>query len=169
LAKATWGALQNLDSGHFNSKVLFLHPVSEYDFVIHFDPTRLNRYYQNVNSGGDFWKHVGSSDQRNATHTIRVDFDPVALFFDDLKHVFDGVIEFFYDPYGGTSVGGLWHPSVIKTRPFRVLAGYTTTPHRFTTGKKGKETVLVDLNKASIYSEIQRMGEGLIKTIEIHL
>jgi hypothetical protein len=35
---------------------------------------------------------------------------------------------FFYDPYGGDQIGGIWLPTLKGSRQFKVLCGFSSTP-----------------------------------------
>ena len=103
-----------------------------------------------------------------------------------VQHIYAGTLEFFYDAFGGSTIGAVWDHSVLTPRPFRVLADYSSIPigqvsaitcniHYDTflthdviqTADKQKQKEQVKLNQTAVLAELQRLGEGLIKTIEV--
>lgn len=45
----------------------------------------LNRYFQNVVSGSEFWTESSASKPGDGSHAVRVDFDPAWSLFQDLR------------------------------------------------------------------------------------
>ena len=92
---------------------------------------------------------------------------------------------FFYDPYGGDQIGGIWLPTLRGSRQFKVLGGFSSTPLAKVSfvhlhcllcialiaylwnKEKGKEKGLVVLNTSGILAEIGRMGNGMVKRISV--
>ncbi|KLO15197.1 Nrap protein [Schizopora paradoxa] len=178
LANAAWACLPALEKDQVHPKSLFLHPTEDYDILIHLDPSAVRRYHQNVNfdlatitQPRKFMNlpNKGGSDEDDGA--VRVGFDPVALFVSDLRRVYSGTLQFFCDCFGGLIIGAVWDPSIAaSSRPFRVMAMYSSTPHvevRGSLPEKAKSRDLVVLNKPAILAEINRLGEGLVKSIEI--
>ena len=62
--------------------------------------------------------------------------------------------------YGGTVIGGLWNPSAAAAHPFKVLLGYSSVP------LAGERSGRVTLNRAGILAEVERLGAGLVESIE---
>lgn len=92
---------------------------------------------------------------------------------------------FFYDCFGGDKIGGVWFPGLRTPKSFKVRERYSSTPvHQVsiyhtspdpwvdqdTQSKKGGKNVWsgVVLNEATILAEIERMGQGLVKSIVVH-
>ena len=103
-----------------------------------------------------------------------------------MQRIYHGTLEFFFDAYGGCVIGAVWDPSIVDERPFRVLADYSTMPsvsgygpifgiegrilitHQETDeGSKRKSRGTVVPNQAAVLAEIRRLGEGLVKSIEV--
>ena len=80
---------------------------------------------------------------------------------DSIQRIYVDTAEFFYDPLGGHTIGGVWNPSLRTSRPWKVLNDYSTVPT--TEGKDNQATLNVD----GVIAEIQRMGLGLVETIEL--
>jgi len=72
---------------------------------------------------------------------------------------------FFYDCFGGDKIGGVWLPGLRVPKPFKVRERYSSTPAQQNT--KGGKASGVILNEVTIISEIERMGQGLIKCITV--
>lgn len=85
------------------------------------------------------------------------------------QHTYSGTLEFFYDIHGGTTIGALWEPSLSSKRPFRVLAGFSSRPDDTPSApkSKAKPNEQVVLNRDSVLAEIERLGEGLVKSIVV--
>lgn len=70
-------------------KDVFVHPLDDYDFVIHLKPSIHPRYYQNVQFDPHAWSK-GEDGDTAVSHVgeltaPKVEFDPVKMLFDDLK------------------------------------------------------------------------------------
>ncbi|KAF4578353.1 hypothetical protein EYR36_000160 [Pleurotus pulmonarius] len=187
LARATYEILQR---DNLEVKALFVHPTNDYDFLIKLDRNVLPRYAQNISPDQSILDPRSNSKYANlmkrGDDVVRPGFDPAHLLFSDLRHIYADTFVVFRDPCGGDIIGGVWDPSVKdKPRPFRVLGGFSSTPLSLlktmpntdmdvdptsSTSSKGKEKDLVALNCQSILSEIERIGQGLVKeiTVQIH-
>ena len=44
------------------------------------------------------------------------------------QRVFADTCRFFFDPYGGHLIGGVWDPNLKEEREFKALGGYSTLP-----------------------------------------
>ncbi|TDL20253.1 Nrap protein [Rickenella mellea] len=176
LAKASWECLKALEREYYDVKTLFIHPTEDYDFLIRLVPTAVHRYYQNVNVDPSVWAgnrkyaNLPAETELDTNKTVRVNFDPAKMYFEDLQRVYNGTAVFFYDPLGGTVIGGVWDPSLKEARLFRVLCGYSSIPERQITPEaksKNKTKDMIVLGEAAILAEIRRMGEGLVASIVV--
>lgn len=72
---------------------MFSHPTEDYDFVIHLHPSVVTRYTQNMFADRAIWggtgkkyaNLVGELAPSVFGETIRLDFDPVRLFYLELQ------------------------------------------------------------------------------------
>jgi len=175
LANATWTCLPALEKGNMLPKSLFLHPTDDYDILIHLDPSAVRRYHQSISfdiaaitQPRKFMNLPNKAGDESNDDAVRVGFDPVAMLLYDLRRVYTGTLQFFCDRFGGLTIGAVWDPSIAASRPFRVMAMYSSTPHsEVTPNDKIKSKDLVVLNKSAVLTEIKRLGEGLVKSIEI--
>ena len=99
--------------------------------------------------------------------------------------MYEDAIAFFYDCLGGEKIGGVWLPGLRAPKPFKVRERYSSVPaHQVSTSHVSRQTHAVDcrvqakkdkkkvldvvLNEIAIIAEIERMGQGLIKSITVH-
>ncbi|KAG8881364.1 hypothetical protein FRB97_009629 [Tulasnella sp. 331] len=168
VATATWECLDSgMTAGTLDVTALFQHPLDDYDFVIHLNPSLLPRHSQATHydhtkrlSEASAYKNPDALHASTYGQAPRIDFDPAALLYQDLKRIYADTALFFYDPIGGDVIGGLWYPQIRNPRPFKVYAGYST----LAVGGEGKKP-MVTLNEKAVLSEIERLGSGLITKI----
>ncbi|KAI6044517.1 Nrap protein [Pisolithus marmoratus] len=141
---------------------LFCHATDDYDVLIELNPMVLPRYHQSINTDLSAWSKDRANLQDDATP--RPGFDPAWLLFQDLQATYSDTFKFFYDVYGGRYIGAIWLPIVSGVRPFRVMGGFSCTPMQ-KSSEKNKGTVV--LNKQAVLDEIERLGVGLIKKVEV--
>ncbi|KAI0748842.1 Nrap protein [Fomes fomentarius] len=174
LAKAAWDSLRTLESGDGSVKRLFHHHTDDYDFVLEVNPAGVPRYYQNLDADETVWagakgKYANALPKNgplSITSTAMPGFDPVATYFDDLKHTYGQSALLFYDALGGTRIGGVWLPNLKAARPFRVLGGFSSVPTSKDAEKpKERDKGLVVINEDALLAEIGRLGLGLATKI----
>ncbi|VDC03786.1 unnamed protein product [Peniophora sp. CBMAI 1063] len=174
IARATWDAMKE---GSVDVQALFVHPTDDYDFVLQLDPNALPRHFEAVNPDATAWGKRGkyantAIELANSGTELRPGWNPARAFVTDLRNVYADTLRLFYDPLGGTRVGGVWEPSLREPRPWRVLGRFSSIPVQDEVdantqkAKKGKDkdTALVVLNEAAVVDEIVRMGRGLVRT-----
>ncbi|QRV78620.1 U3 small nucleolar RNA-associated protein 22 [Ceratobasidium sp. AG-Ba] len=140
-------------------KTLFIHPLSDYDFIIRLNPKMHPRYGENVAADSKIWTTPrGFVNKREDTKAL-ICFDPAVEYLRDLQRAFGHVALFFHDPYGGELIAGLWDPKpTTQVTPFKAMLGYSSMPD--------KEGGKVRFNKKAVLREIELMGEGFIASIE---
>ncbi|KDQ16670.1 hypothetical protein BOTBODRAFT_30589 [Botryobasidium botryosum FD-172 SS1] len=170
LATASLACLEaGVTEGNLNVQAMFNHPLDDYDFVIHMDPSVLPRYYQNVVADSSVWssktKYINlvPKDKPKEESQPKVDWDPGMLFFRDLERIYGDSMILFYDPLGGANIGGVWNPQMRQKKNFKVFLGFSSLPG-WGEGKDNKKPV-VTINEDAILIEIERMGQGLVKSI----
>ncbi|KAG6826200.1 hypothetical protein H0H87_007695, partial [Tephrocybe sp. NHM501043] len=166
LAQATWEHLQGMEQGTFNVQALFIHPTSDYDFVVRLDVGQLPRYFHNVAVDSDILSRRGkyANLQDDQSAVVRPGFDPAYFFFNDLQRIYGHTFKIFHDAFGGDRFGVVWDPSLKEPRPFRVLGEFSSVPLK-KENEKAKDKGLVFLNEAAILTEIERLGGSLVKEI----
>lgn len=164
-AKATWNHLQGDPYSFRDVSILNAHPTSEYDFIIHLDAATLPRSYEN--GSAQIQSAETGQQMKFSKAERRPGFDPAWLFLGDLRAVYEDTAVFFYDCFGGDKIGGAWLPGLRDPKPFKVRERYSSTPvHQ--NKKGGKKASDVVLNEITIIAEIERMGQGLVKSITVH-
>ncbi|KAH0579235.1 hypothetical protein H2248_003386 [Termitomyces sp. 'cryptogamus'] len=168
LARATWQHLQDMEQGSFSVQSMFIHPTSDYDFIVRLDAAQLPRYFHNVVIDPDLLSRGKYANLQN-NQSVRPGFDPARLLFHDLQRIYSHTFKIFYDQFGGDRFGIVWDPSLKEPRPFRVLGEFSSIPVRKQENEKAKDKGLVVLNEAAVLSEIERLGSSLIKEIIVHI
>ncbi|TFK71882.1 Nrap protein [Pluteus cervinus] len=170
VAKATWEYLQGVEKGHLDVKAMFIHPTSDYDFLVTLDQNILPRYLHNVTANPDSFTKRGkpssSTDGEGQNVVTCPGLDPARLLFDDLQRLYTNTFKLFYDPYGGDRYGGVWEPSLESPRPFKVLSKFSSLPA--SKNDKGKDKGMVTLNRGSVLAEIVRLGTGLVTEVNMN-
>ncbi|KAF7312182.1 Mannose-6-phosphate isomerase [Mycena indigotica] len=162
LAAATWDRLRGIEPDDLNIESLFTHPTDDYDFVIHLDPLVATRHTQKIGIASKPYANLPSTE---SSPVLRPGFDPASLLYDDLKRVYANTFKLFYDPLGGTALGGIWDPTLTQSRPFRVMGGFSCKPLRLEDQGKTKDKGHVVLNESGILGEVERLGNGLVSGI----
>ncbi|KAG6887313.1 hypothetical protein C0992_012897, partial [Termitomyces sp. T32_za158] len=166
LAQATWQHLQGMEQGKFDVQPMFIHPTSDYDFIVRLDAVQLPRYYHNVAVDPDLLAR-GKYANLQDNQSVRPGFDPARLFYHDLQRIYGHTFKIFHDVFGGDRFGVVWDPSLKESRPFRVLGEFSSLPVR-KENEKAKHKGLVVLNENAVLSEIERLGSSLVKEIAVH-
>ncbi|EXJ95689.1 hypothetical protein A1O1_00812 [Capronia coronata CBS 617.96] len=152
---------------------LFTSPLGDYDFLIHLKPSVL-RSKAGSKSSRSAHQHSGSSGAvsefknlqvHETLDTAAIGHDPVELFVRDLEHAFGSTALFFHDQHGGRVIAGLWRPSVLGTKEWRVRLGWSSVPVAGDDQEDGKDVCV--LNKDGILAEIAMLGEGMVKDITV--
>ncbi|KIY51281.1 Nrap protein [Fistulina hepatica ATCC 64428] len=160
LAQASWVCLERMEQGSLTVSQIFTHPTNDYHFLIRLDPNVLPRYTQNVSFSEPVYSNL-----RNKEYTLRPGFDPASMLYRDLKRIYSNSCKLFHDPLGGDIIAGIWDPALLSPREFRVLGGFSSMPSE-TEGKSDKRRAMVALNQRAILSEMKRIGQHLIQSIQ---
>lgn len=150
-----------------DAHALFTPSWDAYDFVLHLAPSAHMRYAEALAPSQEHWlapsKKRGFANAADAPLRASVygseprpGFDPMSELVQLISDVYPGICTLFYDDMGGTAIGGLWAIEAREVRDFKVRQGYSTRPV-----KEG-----VQLNRAAILAEMQRLGQGLITRVQ---
>lgn len=166
-------AMEVVDSGSLLAdqhwKTLFVSDLAHYDFVIHLKASVVRGYKaksksksrQSGISADDGFKNL------QIAQTLDVDsigYDPVALYLRDLTDAFGSAAVLFCDVCGGANVvAGLWRPSVLGTKEWRVRQGWSSVP----VPDEGDGKEMCVLNKEAVVAEMVGLGEGLVKEVSV--
>ncbi|KAL4063702.1 Nrap protein [Scleroderma citrinum] len=165
LAKEACKILQDADTDPFDIERLFSHAMDDYDVLIELKPGVLPRYHQAIDADPSVWSKDRTTPQADSG-TSHPGFDPAWLLFNDLQTTYSDTLKLFYDVLGGHCIGGIWLPSVLGVRPFRVMGGFSSAPTA-TEKSKMKNKASVVLNRQAVLDEIERLGTGIIKKIVV--
>ncbi|KAF8320436.1 Nrap protein [Clavulina sp. PMI_390] len=165
---------QSILSGSLNARTMFQHPTGDYDFIIHLRPEVVTNYPWGIGANPKVWgggKKYTNLAEAVAPHiygsAIRLGFNPTATFVREIQRIYGDSVVWFYDSLGGTSIGGVWNPSLKTPRPFRVLLGFSSKPVQAREEKSSSKKMSVLVNESGILAEIERLGSGLIQKIEV--
>ncbi|KAF9344020.1 hypothetical protein BGX26_004904 [Mortierella sp. AD094] len=169
---------------------VFITPTVHYDLVIDLDPALCTRYAQNLTANaqyfvtkGDKYKNLGSFQKSVFGDEILVGFDPAAEYLAELQKLYGDIALFFHDRYGGTQIGVLWNPITLSPRAWKVNLGFNSKPadvnkngvlevkeqdSKSKNGKSSAGSKLVVPNIEALISEIERVGHGLVQSIQIN-
>jgi U3 small nucleolar RNA-associated protein 22 len=146
---------------------LFVSPTDGFDFLIHLQ--------KSVVRGATSRKERTKGKYRNLdvaleSDAMNVGFYPVIDFLKDLETTFGNVALFFYNDGvdGGRTIAGLWRPQVKGIREWRVRLGWSTLPlpaQKDSDGGEGKD--MSRFNTAGTLKEMEVMGEGLVRSVEL--
>ncbi|KAF9186701.1 hypothetical protein BGZ50_002363 [Haplosporangium sp. Z 11] len=167
---------------------LFITPTVHYDVVINLDPALCTRYAQNLApdaqylvTKGDKYKNLGSFQKSVFGDEILIGFDPAAEYLAELQRAFGDIALFFHDRYGGTQIGVLWNPVTLTPRAWKVNLGFNSKPadvnkdgvlevkeqdSKSKGGKPGAKLVVPNIE--ALMSEMERIGHGLVQSIQIN-
>lgn len=71
----------------------------------------------------------------------------------------------FTSSSGTPTIGGIWNPTAETSRPWTVGLGFPVRP---VTAKQGETSkAKVQLDKTAILAEVEKLGKGLIRRIEV--
>ncbi|GAA6002549.1 hypothetical protein JCM10207_001176 [Rhodosporidiobolus poonsookiae] len=170
LAKATLKALEEgVVNGGLVVEQLFSPPLSDYAFLIHLDAAAVPRHFQALSPEARALSPRSRSSvvsgslmgQADEDDEIRIGWDPVADFVQQLERLYPSIFLLFYSADGGSVIGGIWNPAVEGAKSFKVGMGYPVTP---ADGSEGKAKVVLD--KRAVLKEIERLGKGLVTKVE---
>lgn len=159
---------------------LFRSPLEDFDFRIYLKPSVL-RWYKSrskakssqINSQGLEFKNL---QIHKALDVESIGYDPVALYLRDLNDAFGSTALFFHDKYGGSVIVGLWKPTVLGKKEWRVRLGWSSVPVPGEKGdedeegdqeKENKKKDMCVLNKDAILKEMALLGEGIVREITV--
>ncbi|RUS22739.1 hypothetical protein BC937DRAFT_87483 [Endogone sp. FLAS-F59071] len=163
-----------VDGKEDDVKRLFMPPLQDYDFIIHFEPSKCTRYFQNIEPDTQYFGNVSKFKNLQVQKSVLgnqplIGFDPVELFLRDLKTTYSDSAIFFHDHYGGSFIAVAWKPVMLTPRQWRLDLGYSNAPVEMNDNGKMKShglSKLVAANIESMMVEMERLGAGLVSRIE---
>lgn len=167
-------------------KKIFVTPLTDYNAIIHLEPSRCPRYNENLFFDAAYlpkkpkYKNLQMSTKDKIFYPIG--FDPVEYYMKELMTEFShgtqgsgkGAIAFFHDKYGGDRIGVVWNPLVLRPQPWKPSLGYSSLiaesddAANNKSKKKGKQQGPVKAvpNYDGMVTEIGNMGAGLVINVE---
>ncbi|KAF1352035.1 pre-rRNA processing protein-like protein Utp22 [Delphinella strobiligena] len=149
LAKAATGVIE-AQGLSVEPESLFVSPTNEYDFVIHLASTNKKKSRKSSE-----FKNLIVADEADPDV---VGFAPQELFYQEVERVYGQAVVLFK---GEGVIAGLWTP-YTSSRGWKVNLAYSTIP------VKDGEEVLAEVNKEGILKEIARLGDDLVKKIDVN-
>ncbi|KAN0064992.1 U3 snoRNP protein [Thecaphora frezii] len=157
----------------YQVKGMFVPALEHYDFVIRLRREVLGRYSHNVEADKAVWmkqtksKYANLLDEGEVKESVlgpvaRPGFEAGEAFIKVLMTHYADTFRLFYDDEGGCVVGGVWNPSLERPRQFKVALGFSSRP-----AEEAKANANVALNRNAILAEIQRIGEGVVESIDV--
>ncbi|KAG4443141.1 hypothetical protein IFR05_001373 [Cadophora sp. M221] len=143
-----------------DSRSLFATSTNDYDFVIHISPA----------FAGDQQRKGGSKPKfknlelQEKTDLGLVGYQPVQLYIEELRRLYNSSIVFFHGAATGRSVGGLWNPQNDAPRAFKVNSTFATK----VVGTEDEDSEKVVIDKFVILAEIARLGGDMVSRVEVH-
>ncbi|KAF9902688.1 hypothetical protein BX616_001852 [Lobosporangium transversale] len=170
---------------------VFITPTVHYDLIMDLDPALCTRYAQSLTPNaqyfttkGDKYKNLSSLQKSVFGDEILIGFDPAAEYLTELQRAYGDTALFFHDKYGGTQIGVLWNPIALSPRAWKVNLGFNSKPadankdgvlevkEQESKPKSGKgnaaSSKLVVPNIEALVSEMERIGHGLVRSVQIN-
>ncbi|KXT00773.1 hypothetical protein AC578_2944 [Pseudocercospora eumusae] len=139
---------------------LFSSPLSDFDFVLHLNPTFIAGKTRKSSTSIPTFKNL---ELDTIADTDLIGFDPVKSFLTELESVYGSAILFFYGASERSVITALWSPLTAR-RSWKVNLAYSTIPVK---AESDDGDVQADLNKTAILAEISRLGGDLIEKVEV--
>ncbi|KAJ0041623.1 hypothetical protein NL108_010458, partial [Boleophthalmus pectinirostris] len=102
-------------------RVVMRPPLEAYDVLIHLNPKQVPLLSQAVDPSAVTFTRgttMGSVGQSGGAMPV-VDYNPVALYLNELRESFGDLALFFCDPFGGTVIAVLWKPKAFTPLLFK--------------------------------------------------
>jgi U3 small nucleolar RNA-associated protein 22 len=154
-------------------KGLFVGDTSEYDFVVSLN----SEYAQEAGKGQSKafkigqtrFKNLALAQQSPSTAIEDIGYAPVPRYLEDLTQAFGHVALFFHGEGQGV-ICGLWRPSILGEREWRVRLGWSSTPVRYEASEeiheKDDKSLLCTFNKEGALAEMALMGARMVKDVK---
>ncbi|RMZ70291.1 hypothetical protein GMOD_00000365 [Pyrenophora seminiperda CCB06] len=137
---------------------LFTTSISDFDIII----TISSKYTLKPNKSRKATPQFKNLDlQRSAALNTSAQTPLSQLFAQGLVEVYGDAILWFWDPETLDRIMGLWNPVVTGQRSWKVKVGWNSMP----VGKK--DAVEIKTNREAIIHEVRRLGNELVKTIDV--
>lgn len=144
----------------------------------------------------EFRNRTGATSRSAYASHPRPDFDPAADYVELLRSTYGDSFRLYHDVHGGDVIGGIFNPKLsVQSRKFKVGLGFNSAPvglgettaqgaitavERDGSGKStngssssssngsgGVRLKEVRLNRSAVLAEVERLGHGLVQSIEL--
>jgi len=143
---------------------VFLTSVEPYDVVLKLNRGMVARRLYNLEENlTDSRKKIATYTSDGKVHPLPVfDYEPVDCFIEELRTAYGDKARFFYDSYGGTSIGVQWIDKAWTPVPFKVslVNGCSLK------APSGANEQRLEPNLMAICQDFLIMGQGLVKKIQ---
>ena len=161
LARAAVKAVKT-EHDEVRPEALFIPTLSDFDITI----TIAQKYTLSSKAQRASGQFKNLALQRAAATKSGASTPLPLLFFTELKEIYGDAILWFYDPQRLDRIVGLWNPSVVAQRSWKVKVGWNGEPvRRKRDGEKGG--VDLRINRAAVVCEIGRLGGEIVGGIEV--
>ncbi|KAK9248001.1 Nrap protein [Lipomyces tetrasporus] len=124
---------------------IFVSPLKDFDFVI----------------------HLKKMDHRPCLDVKYPPYDYVGLYFNELQTIFNGNVLLLRNALENDVIAGVWDPSILKARNWKVYLGYSTQPSTTEVANASDNNAHVRANIMAMVREMQRLGGDLISKIDV--
>ncbi|XP_063894917.1 nucleolar protein 6 [Helicoverpa armigera] len=137
---------------------MFIPSLSGYNVLIHLHPSLVAYSGERVDSSPTL-RRLGDA----AGHVIPVtEFQPVAMYLQELTSAYGDFALFFHDTYGGEVIAVLWKPDINDDREFQLTNANAIKP--VTVNGETKYRVNIE----ALIEDFRILGEGLVKDITVN-
>lgn len=162
LARAAIQAVEN-EEFNLDSKSLFNHSTSDYEFIIRLNQKALGRTCD----------PLARSSFKNITRATtegrkQVNFDPVQLFIQELGDKHGESMVLFYNPVNPSFIAGLWTTKSVP-RILKPNLAFSTMPRQLSEKGEtppGEDGYQITINHPAILGDIARLGGDMVLQIE---
>jgi U3 small nucleolar RNA-associated protein 22 len=155
-----------------DASILFSSPTQDFDFVIHVahlssEAKAVRRKQENTQEYKNLEVQSLSSTSKDQKSP---GFNAVEAFFSDLNRIYGACAMFFLNDLELEAIVGLWSPSAMNARDWRIRLGYSSSAADMKLSQdavnEGKRHGVI-ANKTAILAEIARLGGDIVKKIEV--
>lgn len=141
--------------------------MTDFDFVIRLNPTRLTRYHENLSPDQAILTLKPPVDKLASvtpTPAIPLGYDPASALVGELQKLLGDTAVLFHDLHGGDVIAGLFNPELDKAREWHV--GPLTQAVELV-AVEGKKKHRVKMDRGGVLQQINRLGGNYIESVEM--
>ncbi|XP_019866147.2 nucleolar protein 6 isoform X2 [Aethina tumida] len=146
-----------LEAEEYDVMDLFTPNWQGYNLLIHLNSSANPRVHEQIIPPLKTGIFVEKYDPKKKSKIPITNFNPVELYLKELRENYGEYASFFYDSFGGNTIGVLWNPKVFETKEFKVS---------HVNGRKLEDGKLV-FNLNAIVEDFYILGSDLVNTIEM--